>query len=62
MSEQVKLGPRFPIESPHADNRVWRQAQGARQFQEDRYTIILPDQFPAETADKLAFFGIYDGQ
>ncbi|KAJ5095723.1 hypothetical protein NUU61_005079 [Penicillium alfredii] len=37
------------------------QAQGGRQFQEDRCTVILPDQFPSQTNDKLAFFAIYDG-
>ncbi|CAL5872650.1 uncharacterized protein PFLUO_LOCUS6916 [Penicillium psychrofluorescens] len=37
------------------------QAQGSRPFQEDRCTFILPDQFPAQTDDKLAFFAIYDG-
>lgn len=36
-------------------------AQGGRPFQEDRYTVILPDQFPAQTSDKLAFFAVYDG-
>ncbi|KAL2013159.1 hypothetical protein VTN00DRAFT_684 [Thermoascus crustaceus] len=36
-------------------------AQGGRPFQEDRHTIILPDQFPAQTSDKLAFFAVYDG-
>ncbi|KAJ5693128.1 hypothetical protein N7462_002551 [Penicillium macrosclerotiorum] len=37
------------------------QAQGSRPSQEDRHTLILPDQFPAKTDDKLAFFAIYDG-
>lgn len=55
-----QVGSRIPIETPRADTR--QQAQGGRQSQEDRYTLILPDQFPAETEDKLAFFAIYDGQ
>lgn len=59
MSEQVKLGPRHLL-PPHT--LIELQAQGGRQSQEDRYTVILPDQFPAETNDKLAFFAIYDGQ
>lgn len=29
--------------------------------QEDRYTILLPDEFSGHT-DSLAFFAIYDGQ
>ncbi|OJJ35527.1 hypothetical protein ASPWEDRAFT_172329 [Aspergillus wentii DTO 134E9] len=37
------------------------QAQGGRQFQEDRCTLVLPDQFPSKTEDKLAFFAVYDG-
>ncbi|KAJ5103823.1 hypothetical protein N7532_004352 [Penicillium argentinense] len=37
------------------------QAQGSRDFQEDRYTLIRPEQFPVETEDKLAIFAIYDG-
>ncbi|KAJ5920882.1 Protein phosphatase 2C [Penicillium verhagenii] len=37
------------------------QAQGSRKYQEDRCTIVLPDQFPGETKDKIAFFAIYDG-
>ncbi|KAJ5703401.1 hypothetical protein N7493_011790 [Penicillium malachiteum] len=37
------------------------QAKGGREFQEDRVTIVLPEQFPAETKEKLAFFAIYDG-
>ncbi|KAJ5386220.1 hypothetical protein N7509_008761 [Penicillium cosmopolitanum] len=37
------------------------QAQGSRNHQEDYYTVIRPEQFPAETQDKLAFFAIYDG-
>lgn len=56
-----QVGLHVPLERPQADC-VWRQAQGGRQFQEDRYTLILPDQFPANTDDKLAFFAIYDGQ
>lgn len=38
------------------------QSQGGRRFQEDRCEVVLPDQFPAKTDDKLAFFAIYDGQ
>ncbi|OJJ46956.1 hypothetical protein ASPZODRAFT_115749 [Penicilliopsis zonata CBS 506.65] len=37
------------------------QAQGGRKFQEDRCAVVLPDQFPANTDDKLAFFAVYDG-
>ncbi|KAJ5608824.1 hypothetical protein N7528_009391 [Penicillium herquei] len=37
------------------------QAKGGRKFQEDRCTIVLPEQFPAETNEKLAFFAVYDG-
>ncbi|KAJ5933433.1 Protein phosphatase 2C [Penicillium verhagenii] len=37
------------------------QAQGSRKYQEDRCMIVLPDQFPGETKDQLAFFAIYDG-
>ncbi|KAL1884599.1 hypothetical protein Plec18167_002189 [Paecilomyces lecythidis] len=36
-------------------------AQGSRPDQEDRYVFILPDQFPADTVDKLALFAIFDG-
>ncbi|KAJ5239453.1 hypothetical protein N7468_004072 [Penicillium chermesinum] len=32
-----------------------------RDSQEDRCTIISPDQFPAQTDEKLAFFAVYDG-
>ncbi|KAJ5174726.1 uncharacterized protein N7482_000603 [Penicillium canariense] len=38
-----------------------KQAQGSRPSQEDRYTIVLPEQFPAKTDDQIAFFAIYDG-
>ncbi|KAF7718409.1 Uncharacterized protein PECH_008374 [Penicillium ucsense] len=37
------------------------QAQGSRKFQEDRYTTILPEHFPASTNENLAFFAVYDG-
>ncbi|KAJ5628900.1 hypothetical protein N7490_011128, partial [Penicillium lividum] len=37
------------------------QAQGSRNHQEDRCMVILPEHFPAETKEKLAFFAIYDG-
>ncbi|KAJ5235378.1 uncharacterized protein N7469_004546 [Penicillium citrinum] len=37
------------------------QAQGSREYQEDFYTVIRPENFPAETQDKLAFFALYDG-
>ncbi|KAJ6141289.1 hypothetical protein N7470_010185 [Penicillium chermesinum] len=37
------------------------QAKGGRDSQEDRCTIISPDQFPAQTDEKLAFFAVYDG-
>lgn len=59
MSEQVKLVLSFPLKRLAL---MEFQAIGGRQSQEDRYTIILPDQFPADTDDKLAFFAIYDGQ
>lgn len=38
------------------------QAQGGRLTQEDRYVLLFPDQFPAKTTDKIALFGVYDGQ
>ncbi|KAJ5132275.1 Protein phosphatase 2C [Penicillium atrosanguineum] len=38
------------------------QAQGSRRFQEDRYVLIRPGRFPADTEDTLAYFSIYDGQ
>ncbi|KAJ5094584.1 Protein phosphatase 2C [Penicillium angulare] len=37
------------------------QAKGSREFQEDRCTIVRPEQFPAETNEKLVFLAIYDG-
>ncbi|KAJ5492626.1 hypothetical protein N7539_001372 [Penicillium diatomitis] len=37
------------------------QAQGSRKFQEDRYTTILPEHFPVNTNENLAFFAVYDG-
>ncbi|KAJ5266666.1 hypothetical protein N7478_009474 [Penicillium angulare] len=37
------------------------QAKGSREFQQDRCTIIRPEQFPCKTNEKLAFFAIYDG-
>ncbi|KAJ5805523.1 uncharacterized protein N7503_003125 [Penicillium pulvis] len=37
------------------------QAQGSRKYQEDRCTVVLPEQFPAKTKERLAFFAIYDG-
>ncbi|OQE28504.1 hypothetical protein PENSTE_c003G02096 [Penicillium steckii] len=37
------------------------QAQGSRDHQEDFYTVIRPEHFPAETQDKLVFLAIYDG-
>ncbi|KAH1431387.1 hypothetical protein KXX32_003184 [Aspergillus fumigatus] len=37
------------------------QVQGARPFQEDRCTFVLPDQFPSQTNDKLTYFAVYDG-
>ncbi|EPS30400.1 hypothetical protein PDE_05351 [Penicillium oxalicum 114-2] len=37
------------------------QAQGSRRFQEDRYTTIVPEHFPASTNENLAFFAVYDG-
>ncbi|KAJ5661218.1 uncharacterized protein N7484_000590 [Penicillium longicatenatum] len=37
------------------------QAKGSRNNQEDRCTVILPEQFPAETKDRLVFLAIYDG-
>ncbi|KAJ5327523.1 Protein phosphatase 2C [Penicillium brevicompactum] len=37
------------------------QAQGGRQYQEDRCTVIAPEQFPSKTKEKIAFFAIYDG-
>ncbi|OKL64602.1 hypothetical protein UA08_00117 [Talaromyces atroroseus] len=37
-------------------------AQGGRMSQEDRFVIMLPDQFPPlTTTDKLALFATYDG-
>ncbi|KAJ5574250.1 uncharacterized protein N7459_008677 [Penicillium hispanicum] len=38
-----------------------KQAQGGRDFQEDRYTLIRPEEFPTQTDDKFAFFAVYDG-
>lgn len=38
------------------------QAQGGRQYQEDRCAVVLPEQFPSQGKDKIAFFAIYDGQ
>ncbi|CAG8053351.1 unnamed protein product [Penicillium salamii] len=37
------------------------QAQGGRQYQEDRCAVVLPEQFPSQGKDKIAFFAIYDG-
>ncbi|KAJ6131532.1 Protein phosphatase 2C [Penicillium sp. IBT 18751x] len=37
------------------------QAQGDREFQEDRHVMIRPGRFPADTEDTLAYFAIYDG-
>ncbi|KAJ5735062.1 uncharacterized protein N7483_000187 [Penicillium malachiteum] len=37
------------------------QSKGGREFQEDRCVIVLPEQFPAKTNDKLAFLAVYDG-
>ncbi|KAJ5888398.1 hypothetical protein N7495_008439 [Penicillium taxi] len=37
------------------------QVQGARPYQEDRYTVLQPEEFPAQTHDKIGFFAVYDG-
>ncbi|CAG7993355.1 unnamed protein product [Penicillium olsonii] len=37
------------------------QAQGGRPYQEDRCTVMFPEQFPSKTTDKIAFLAIYDG-
>ncbi|CAG8335050.1 unnamed protein product [Penicillium salamii] len=37
------------------------QAQGGRQYQEDRCAVVFPEQFPSQGKDKIAFFAIYDG-
>ncbi|KAJ5184976.1 hypothetical protein N7491_007156 [Penicillium cf. griseofulvum] len=37
------------------------QSQGGRKYQEDRCALILPDRFPSNSQDKVAFFAVYDG-
>lgn len=49
--------------TPYSSANLLKQAQGGREFQEDRCTVILPEQFPGKKPDtKFAFFAVYDGQ
>ncbi|RMJ28809.1 phosphatase [Aspergillus sp. HF37] len=38
-----------------------KTSQGNRDHQEDRYICILPEEFPTEKGDQIAFFAVYDG-
>ncbi|KAB8239206.1 hypothetical protein ETB97_012012 [Aspergillus alliaceus] len=53
--------------SPHAAPAIAIQDAGAsshigsRQAQQDKYTLLLPPDFPTKSPDELAFFAVYDG-
>lgn len=59
---QVSVSWRMALAQRSYLPKIKRQSQGGRKHQEDRCTVIFPNQFPSNIEDKVAFFAIYDGQ